>query len=163
MIPFGTLRLFFKISWVKKNQKAIYYLNDMFYLLIALRREGRNYDFVLLQKIYFDLISSIILHSQGDAEVTLDELMQIPWFKERTTSLSRSYIAFKNGLECLSKSTNLVPVETQVEFQRHFSLYVKSMKSLIDFDEKDEARINSLLENPDVIDEATESLFRLFE
>ena len=162
MIPFKTLRAMFRIPWVRKNHDAVQIINNMFYLLLALYRSGRYQDFCCLYKIYFMMIESFALYGRNEAKDTIDQLLGIPWFRERQHVLYRSIAAYNRVIESMEKEEREgASIEIQMDIKRNVTAFVVVLKSLTHFDERDEARVNTLLAEPVIMDDALNKIFKL--
>jgi len=164
MIPFTTLRALFRIEWVRENSEAVQILNKMFYLLIALHRSHRRQDFRRLYKIYFMMFDSFTLYGRNETKDIVDQLLQIPWFSEHKGDLYRSMVAYKRVIQSIMKGEGESPsVEIQMEINKNVTAFVMALKSLIHFDERDEARVNELLAQPAIMDNALDKIFKLLD
>ena len=164
MIPFKVLRKIYSISWTKDNRDAIQLLNKTFYLMIALNRSHRIQEFLCLQKTFFLMIDSFILYGRSGAKELVDQLLAIPWIYERKGDFYRSIIAYNRLIVIIRKAgTNQPSRHLQEEIQKHAAIFVSAFKQFTNFNEKDEARIKQLLENPSIMNDALKEIYRLSE
>jgi len=164
MIPFTALRAVFRIRWVRDHGEAVQFLNKMFYLLIALHRSHRLQDFRRLHKIYFMMFDSFVLYGRYESKDTVEQILQIPWFSEHKGDLYRSMAAYKRVIHSMMKEEREgSTIEVQMEINQHVTAFVKALKSLIHFDEMDEARVNSLLAQPAIMDNTLDKIYKLFD
>ena len=162
MISYVTLRTLYRIPWIRNNNNAIQILNKMFYLLLALHRMRRYHDFCYLYKIYFWMIESFILYGRGESKDFIEQLLNIPWFKERRYVLYRSIVAYKRVIKSIQKEESEGPsIVIQREINKNIKYFVVIVKILIDFDKRDENRINSLVRDPSIIDHAFQCIYKL--
>lgn len=164
MIPFRVLRKIYKVSWTKDNRDAIQLLNKLFYLMIALNRSNRIQDFLCVQKIFFLMIDSFILHGRSEAKQLLDRLLKISWINKRKAALYRSISAY-NHLIVIIRNGDIDQSSPQIqkEVQKHTANFVTAFKQFTNFNEKDEIRIRQLIDNPSIMDEALKEIYRLSE
>ena len=163
MIPFAALRAVFRIKWVKENSEAVQFLNKMFYLLIALHRSHRLQDFRRLHKIYFMMFDSFTLYGRHESKNIVEQLLQIPWFSEHKSDLYRSMAAYKRVIQSMMKeeSEGASSIEIQMEINKSVTVFVRALKSLTRFDERDEARVNALLAQSAIMDNTLDKIFKL--
>ena len=162
MIPFADLRAVFRIRWVRENSEAVQFLNKMFYLLIALHRSHRLQDFRRLHKIYFMMFDSFTLYGRNESKEIVERLLQIPWFNDHKGELYRSMAAYKRVIQSITKGEEEgASIEVQMEINKNVTAFVRALKSLIHFDEMDEARVNSLLAQPSIMDNTLDKIFKL--
>lgn len=160
MLPFATWRQVVRVPFIRENEKAVRFLSDLFYLLIALFRTRRFSDFNRLQYTYFEMIHSFAQHGRLEAKDTVDRFLQIPWFSERRRDLYRLISSYNRAMAVMHGSEgNAIPVKEQLELNRNMEDFVQSFKALIDFDEQDEARVSKLVEDPGRMDEMLEYFF----
>jgi len=154
MLPFSTWRDLFRIPWMGDNRKAVHFLSDAFYLLIALYRAGRIQDFDCLKRVYFAMIESFAQYGHSEAKDTVERVLQIAWFAEHQRDLYRLIAAYRRGLDGMraqADSGRVLP-ETQLRTNKDVEEFVQAFKALIDFGDKDEARVAYLLERPELMD-----------
>lgn len=162
MIPFKVLRNIYRVSWTKDNRDAIQLLNKMFYLMIALKRSHRIQEYLCVHRAFFLMIDSFILYRRGEAKELVDQLLEIPWIYERKADLYRSIIAYNRLIAIIKKKeTSQSLRQLQQEFQIQTSNFVSAFKQFTNFNEKDEARIKELLENPEIVDGALKEIYWL--
>lgn len=155
MLPFSVWRDVFRIPWIRQNNKAVRYLSDVFYLLIALYRAGRIQDFNCLKQVYFEMIESFAQYGHSEAKDTIDNVLRISWFAEHRRDLYRlisSYTRVIDGIQAQPPSNSYSPV-TQRRINGDIEDFVQAFKALIDFGKADEARVTDLLDRPEVMDE----------
>ncbi len=156
MLPFSTWRDVFRIPWIRDNRKAVRFLSDLFYLLLALYRAGRIQDFNCLKMVYYEMIESFAQYGRSEAKDTVDRVLQIQWFKEHRRDLYHLIASYKRvqiGLQSEADLASAQP-DTQRRVNEAFEEFVRAFKALIDFGDKDEARVRDLLERPEVMDES---------
>lgn len=108
------------------------------------------------------MLDSFALYGQHDSKNMLDQLLLIPWFRERQHDLYRSVVAYKRVIESMDKETSgSTCVETQQEINQNVRTYIEVLKSLIHFDKRDEARVNRLINDPATINNALDRIFGL--
>ncbi len=154
MLPFSTWRDVFRISWIRENRKAVRFLSELFYLLIALYRAKRTQDFNCLKQVYFEMIESFAQYGRGEAKGTVDKVLRIAWIAEHRRDLFRLISAYKrviDGMQVQQRLNGNSPA-TQREINRDIEDFVLAFKALIDFGEADEARVADLLQRPEVMD-----------
>ncbi len=156
MLPFSTWREVFRIPWMRDNRKAVRFLSDVFYLLIALYRAKRIQDFNCLKQIYFEMIESFAQYGRSEAKDTVDRVLQIAWFAEHRRDLYRLLSAYKRVIDTRQEQEGYAPTQPDVQarFNTDIEEFVTAFKTLIDFGEKDEARVCSLLAQPEIMDES---------
>lgn len=154
MLPFSTWRDLFRIPWIGDNRKAVHFLSDAFYLLLALYRSGRIQDFNCLKRVYFAMIESFAQYGHSEAKDTVERVLEIAWFAEHDRDLYRLISAYRRVLEDIRIQSG--PGGTRPEAQRRVNEgieeFVREFKVLIDFGEKDEARVAYLLDRPELMD-----------
>jgi len=156
MLSFSTWRDVFRIPWIRQNRKAVRYLSDLFYLLIALYRAGRIQDFNCLKQVYFEMIESFAQYGQSEAKDTVDKVLQIAWIAEHRRDLYRLISAYKrviDGIQAQHRRNSYSPA-TQRRINGDIEDFVLAFKALIDFGKADETRVADLLERPEVMDES---------
>lgn len=166
MLPYSTLREFFRIPLIRENREAVKFLNEAFYLLIALHRAGRLRDFNCLKCVYFEMFDSFAQYGRRDARDTLDRLLELPWFKTRHRDLLRTISSYKLVVECLNKpptDNEAYASSTQMEVNKNMVVFVKSFKELIDFNMHDENRVAEILHQPEVMDESINLITSVFQ
>jgi archaellum biogenesis ATPase FlaH len=132
--------------------------------MLALYRLNRIQEFLYLQRIYLLLIDSFMSYGMKESREILDQLLAIPWFSDRKRSLLHTIASYRQLLEGYQKERQGGYDRTAVsEYKQNTIIFVDAFKQLIDFDEKDETRISSLIENQTIIDDALENLFRDFQ
>ena len=156
MLPFSTWRDVLRIPWIHQNRRAVRYLSDLFYLLIALYRAGRIQDFNCLKQIYFEMIESFAQYGHSEAKDTVDKVLQIAWFAEHHRDLYRLISAYRrviDGMQTQHHRNNYSPA-AQRQINGDIEDFALAFKALIDFSKVDEARVADLLERPEVMDES---------
>jgi hypothetical protein len=154
MLPFSTWREVLRIPWIRENRKAVRFLSDLFYLLIALHRAGRIQDFNYLKHVYFEMIESFAQYGRNEAKDTVDRVLRIAWFAEHRRDLYRLISAYKrviDGMQVQSQLTGNSP-DRQKRVNGDIEDFVQAFKALIDFDAADDARANDLSGRPEVMD-----------
>ena len=154
MLPFSTWRELFRIPWIGDNRDAVHFLSDGFYLLIALYRAQRIRDFNCLKQVYFTMIESFAQYGHSEAKDTVDRVLQIAWFAQNRRNLYHLIAAYRrilDGMQAQSGPEGAHP-KTQWQINRDIEEFVQAFKALIDFGEKDEARVTYLLERPELMD-----------
>lgn len=154
MLPFSTWRDVFRIPWIRENRKAVRFLSDVFYLLIALHRAGRIQDFNCLKQVYFEMIASFAQYGRSEAKDTVDSLLQITWFAEHRRDLYRLISAYRRVIAGtqVQSNPNSHPPHTQRRVNGDIEDFVHAFKALIDFDDADDARANDLSKRSEVMD-----------
>lgn len=158
MLDYFALRQTFRIPWIRDNRKAIHYLSDVFYLLLALFRAGRMRDFLWLQGVYFRMLHAFAQYGRREAKATVREFLAVPWFAERRRDLYRLILAYNRVIRLLPPVEGVPPgPDRALRLRAAVRDYVDAMKSLVGFDEKDEARVRRLLRDPTRLDRCLES------
>ncbi len=163
MLPYSTLRDLFRIPWIREHREAAHYLNNMFYLLIALYRKGRMQEYYIIRNLFFGMFDSFSIYGRSQAKDAIDDMLKIPWFQERHGDLYRLIAIFKNITilmqiaESKGNTTSL-----QRETNKYVEEFIKILKALNNFNNRDESRINDLLSRPDLIDELMSNLLSDF-
>ncbi len=154
MLPFSTWRDVFRIPWIRDNRKAVRFLSDLFYLLIALYRAGRIQDFNCLKQVYFQMIESFAQYGRRDAKDTVDSVLRIPWFAEHRRDIYRMISGYRRVLESMQANAGLENAQPDVQRRINGNIdeFVQAFKALIDFSEKDDARVEELLRRPELMD-----------
>lgn len=164
MIPYNVMRAVLKISFFKENIKAIYLLNKMFYLLIALYRLHRIQEYLYLQRVYFSMMDSFILYGRNESRELLDQLLEIPWFSERKIVLYQTMASYRKMVSHIRENDDRnTTFKDQNRFRQDAESYVSSFKRLIDFDDKDDKRISELIENQSIIKDALKVIFDQYQ
>ncbi len=159
MVSYSTLREFYRIPLVKKNREAIKILRDLFYVLIALFRSSKMQEFAQLRFLYFQMIDSFAEYGRVEAKDTVDQLLEISWFRENQRNLYRLLSAYNKVIRSMSRNEHRDPAPAvQTQINRDMDNYFQAYKSLIRFDQNDEKRIEELLESRDSLDEIVRNL-----
>ena len=161
MLPLSTWREVYRIKWVSNNNEAVRFLSDVFYLLMALYRQRRFQEFNRLQRLYFMMIDSFAQYGRAEAKDTMDRLLEIPWFNVHRRYLDRLIAAHHRVITEVSNNVNdrLATPDQQMEMNRHVAEFFYCLKQLTHFDDKDEARIQSLVENEDTLNALLENVY----
>lgn len=161
MVSFSTWRSFYRIPLIRKNRKAIRILRDMFYVLIALYRISKMQEFSLLGHLYFKMIDSFAQYGSVEAKDTVDQILEIPWFRDNQRNLYRLLSSYNNVIQNINSNGNqFYTKSTQEQLNRDMNNFFQAYKSLNRFDEKDEKRISELLQNRNLLDEITRNLYQ---
>ena len=164
MLPFATWREVFRIPWVRENSEGVRFLSDVFYLLLALYRTRRLRDFHRLQRVYFRMIDSFAQYGRGEAKDTVNRLLAIPWFAAHRRELYRLIAAYNHVVETLPPEEGAVPSpDRQATAGSHVEEFVRAFKDLTHFDEMDEARVQSLIDQPPVMEAMLEQILGMLE
>lgn len=146
MIPFSTWREIYRVRLLRENREAVRVLSDMFYLLVALYRANRIQEFCRLSALYFRMIDSFMRYDSASARETLDQVLVIPWFRQNRRHLFRLISAYRRVMAKMrEQGASVPPVPVQKSVNRDKEKFFQALKSLIDFDERDDARIVKLL------------------
>jgi hypothetical protein len=159
MLPYSTLRDFFRIPWVHDNREAVHYLSNMFYLLIALYRSGRKREYYIVRNVFFEMFDSFAIYGRSQARDVLGDLLQIPWFHEHQRDLYRLISIFKHITSLLHdarRNNNAAPL--QQETNKNVEEFIVILKALNNFNHRDESRINDLLSRADLLDALMDNL-----
>lgn len=159
MLPYSTLREFFRIPWIREHRAAVHYLSNMFYLLIALYRSGRKQEYYIVRNIFFEMFDSFAIYGRSQAKDVLGDLLQIPWFHEHQRDLYRLIAIFKqltSSLLEVKDRNDTIPL--QQEINNNVEEFIKVLKALNNFNTRDESRINDLLKRSDLMDELMKNL-----
>jgi len=161
MISFTTWRTIYRIPLLRENRQAIRILRDIFYVLIALHRESRLHEFSQLRYVYFRMIDSFAQYGRTDAKITIDQIVEIPWFRDNQRDLYRLLSLYNNVVQNLPVHNNS-PLSRDIQEQLNADMdkFFQTYKTLVSFDARDEERINKLLENREILGMITESLCR---
>lgn len=155
MIPYSTLREMFRIPWIMENREAIHFLNDIFYLLVALFRARRMRDFCWLQNIFFEMIDSLALYGQEEDKNTVEHLLRIAWFQAHQQDFYDSMFAFMQVISSIREAEEQgVTVAKQKEINKHVKKFGYAFKEVINFNQKDDERVTRLLKSPELMDES---------
>lgn len=159
MLPFATLRELFRIPWVYENREAIHVLSEMFYLLVALFRARRMQEFCWLQNIFFNMIDSFVLYGRRDAKTTIDQLLNIPWFRTHQRDLYRAIAAYNRVIASIREAEEKGPsIARQKLAKKHVKEFAYAFKEIINFNEDDDERVLRLLNNRELIDKLLEKI-----
>lgn len=146
MIPFSTWREIYRVRLLRENREAVRILSDMFYLLVALYRANRIQEFCRLSALYFRMIDSFMRYDSASARETLEEVLAIPWFRQNRQQLFRLISSYRRVMERMREhDTSVPPVSVQKTVNKDKEKFFQALKSLMDFDERDDARIAKLL------------------
>jgi hypothetical protein len=163
MLPYSALRGLFRIPWVREHRVAVHYLNNMFYLLIALYREGRMRDYYIVRNLFFEMFDSFSIYGRSQAKDAINDLLDIPWFQQHHIELYRLIAIFKNITLLLKQAgSDGDAVALQRETNKAVEEFIKIFKTLNNFNNRDESRINDLLNRPDLMDTLMEHLLSDF-
>ena len=159
MLPYSTLRDFFRIPWVRDNREAVHYLSNMFYLLIALYRSGRKHDYYIVRGLFFEMFDSFAIYGRSQAKNVLEDILKIPWFHEHQIDLYRLISQFKHINMLLHEADRKGnAVSLQQETNRAVDEFIKLMKSVNNFNNRDESRIKDLLTRAGLLDAVLEGV-----
>lgn len=153
MLPYSTLRDLFRIPLVRDNREAVHYLSDLFYLLFALYRSGRMHEYYVARSLFFEMFESFAIYGRSQAKDVLDDLIKIPWFREHQRDLYRLIAIFKNITYLLPKvegEENVISL--QQETNKNVDEFINALKTINNFNNRDESRINYLLSRTDLMD-----------
>ncbi len=160
MLPFSTWREVFRIPWVRRNSQAVRLLSDVFYLLMALYRTRRLQEFSQLRCVFFEMIDSFAQHGRSDAKDTVDELLKISWFQVRHRDLYRMIGSYNRVIAGMSgQRHNCLSMATQQRINEDAEDFVVALKKLAHFDERDEVRVNALVQQPELMDVMVKEIF----
>ena len=159
MVSFSTWRAFYRIPWLRENREAVRILRDMFYLLVALYRADKLQEFARLRYLYFKMIDSFAQYGRVGAKDTVDQLLEIRWFRDHRRDLYRLIASYNRVVRNVLDTEGKIPsVSAQTQINRDMDIFFHAFKSLMHFDERDEDRVNKLLENRKFLDEMLENL-----
>jgi hypothetical protein len=163
MLPYSALRSLFRIPWVRDHREAVHYLNNMFYLFIALYRKKRMQEYYIVRDLFFEMFDSFAIYGRSQAKDALEDMLKIPWFYQHHGDLYRLIAIFKNITvlkhEVESKGNT---VALQRETNRNVDEFIKILKAITNFNDRDESRIYDLLSQPGLIDELLNNLLSDF-
>ena len=158
MVSFSTWRAFYRIPWLRQNREAVRILRDMFYVLVALYRAGKVQEFSRLRYLYFKMIDSFAQYGRMAARDTVDQLLGIPWFRDNRRHLYRLIAAYNRVVRNVLDTENRIPsVSAQERINKDMDIFFHALQALMDFDERDESRVNQLLQNQEFLDEMLDS------
>jgi hypothetical protein len=154
MVSVSTWRAFYRIPLIRENKEAVRILRDLFYVLVALHRANRIREFFQLREVYFKMLDSFAQYGRVDAKDTVDQILQIPWFRDNQRDLYRLIASYNNVIRKMPGKkgqplSGIVQKQVNKEMDTFFLIY----KSLMRFDERDNIRINKLLQNREGLDE----------
>lgn len=159
MLPYSTLRDFFRIPWVRDNREAVHYLSNMFYLLVALYRSGRKQEYYVVRNIFFEMFDSFAIYGRSQAKDVLVDLLKIPWFHEHQRDLYRLISIFKHITSSLHEVKGKSDtISLQQEINKNVEEFIDALKAVNNFNYRDESRINDLLKRPELIDALMKNL-----
>jgi hypothetical protein len=159
MVSFSTWRAFYRIPWLRENREAVRILRDMFYLLVALHRADKLQEFSRLRYLYFKMIDSFAQYGQVSARDTVNQILGIPWFREKRRDLYRLIAAYNRVIRVALDAEGQIPsVSAQERINKDMDIFFHALKSLMHFDGRDEDRVNKLLQNRQFLDEMLENL-----
>jgi hypothetical protein len=152
MLPYSTLRNLFRIPWIRKNREAAHYLNNMFYLLIALYRKGRMQEYYIVRNLFFEMFDSFSIYGRSQARDAINDMLEIPWFQHHHMELYRLIATFKHITLLLRKEESKGDAAAlQRETNKYVEEFIKIFKTVNNFNHRDEARIDDLLSRPDLM------------
>ena len=164
MLPFTVWCNVFRIPWIRENRKAVHFLSDTFYLLLALYREHRLQDFNSLKYIYFSMIDSFAQYGKKEAKDTIDQLLLIPWFHNNRGDVYRMIMAYNQIIDCmLEEKRHGFSFENSDKMNKFISIYIQAFKMVINFDAKDEMRIINLQSQPETMSELLQHIMALIK
>lgn len=109
------------------------------------------------------MFDSFSLYGRSQARNAINDLLKIPWFQQHHIDLYRLIAIFKHitilRQEDESKENT---ISIQRETNRNVEEFIKILKALINFNDRDESRINDLLSRPDLIDALMNNLLTDF-
>jgi hypothetical protein len=153
VLPYSALRDLFRIPWIREHREAAHYLNNMFYLLVALYRKGRMQEYYIVRNLFFEMFDSFSIYGRSQAKSVIDDMLKIPWFQQHLGDLYRLIAIFKHITLLLQKADSKGnSVSLQRETGKYVEEFIKTYKKLNNFDNRDESRINDLLSQPDLMD-----------
>lgn len=159
MLPFTVWRSVFRIPWIRENRKAVHFLSDTFYLLLALYREHRIQEFNSLKHIYFSMIDSFAQYGKKEAKDTISQILLIPWFQNNRGNMYRMIMAYNQLIDCmLEEKQHGFSFENSNKINKYISTYIQAFKEVIGFDIKDEMRITNLQSKPEIMNELLQSI-----
>lgn len=161
MVPYSVWRQAFRIPWVRENSDAVRFLSDIFYLLLALYRSRRFHDLQRLQSLYFRMIDSFAQFGRAEAKGTVDDLLAVPWFRQRRRDVYRLIVAYNRIIQLSDQGDADTPgtFESQTRALEYVEDFVRSFKAITDFGAEDEARVDGLVEDPEAIDSMLAEIF----
>jgi len=161
MVPYSVWRQAFRIPWVRENSDAVRFLSDVFYLLLALYRSRRFHDLQRLQSVYFRMIDSFAQYGRSEAKNTVDDLLAVPWFKQRRRDVYRLIIAYNRIARQAGQGDVDAPgtFESQAQGLEYVEDFVRCFKALTDFGDEDEARVDGLVDDPEAMDAMLTEIF----
>ena len=158
MVSFSTWRAFYRIPWLRENREAVRILRDMFYVLVALYRADKLREFSRLRYLYFKMIDSFAQYGRVGARDTVNQLLEIPWFRENRRDLYRLIAAYNKVVRNVLDTKGQIPsVSAQERINKDMDIFFHALKSLMHFDARDEGRVNKLLQNRKILDEMLDS------
>jgi len=161
MVPYSVWRQAFRIPWVRENSDAVRFLSDVFYLLLALYRSRRFHDLQRLQSVYFRMIDSFAQYGRSEAKNTVDDLLAVPWFRQRRRDVYRLIISYNRIVRQVGQGDADTPgtFESQAQGLEYVEDFVRCFKALTDFGAEDEARVDGLVEDPEAMDAMLAEIF----
>jgi hypothetical protein len=108
------------------------------------------------------MIDSFDLYGRQESGEIVGQLLRIQWFRDRRRALYNSLAAYKRVIKSLEKEAKEgYRTDIQMEVHRNVSTFVLVFKSLMNFDKRDEARIDFLMREPVVMETALTNIFKL--
>lgn len=154
MLPVSAWQDFYRIPWLRENWRAVRTLKEMFYVLMALYRAGRLQEFSRLRYLYFRMIDSFAQYGRVDARDTVNQLLQIPWFRENRRDVYRLISSYNRVAPKVIQDDGHHPsIAVQTEINGDMEVFFDAFKSLVHFDEKDERRVERLLQDNEALDQ----------
>lgn len=158
MLTFSVWRSLFRIPWMKDNREAIHILSNIYLILLTLYKTRRFKDFYRLMVIFLKMIDSCALHSRKEAKSAIDQLLGIPWFKEKQQDIYRLIVCFKQlmdtlpSLESFYENDNIDPKQKLIISSSVIG-FIEGCKILINYNEFEESKVNELINNSEMLDE----------
>jgi hypothetical protein len=159
MLTLGTARAAFRIPWIRRNLGGFRFLWSTFHLLLALYRSRRYGDFYRVLGTFLEMAHSFAQYGRVEAMDTIDRLLEIPWFAGRRRELLGLVRTFNQLVEALGlRGATRPPVEPALRHvSRTVDEFVRSVKTVLGFDEEDEERVRALLAREEDLEEALEA------
>jgi hypothetical protein len=108
------------------------------------------------------MLNSFAQYGQVDAKDTVDQILQIPWFSDNQRDLYRLIASYNNVIRKMpGKGSQPSSRAAQIQVSREMDTFFQIYKSLMRFDERDDIRINGLLQNREHLDEIVLHIHRI--
>lgn len=161
MVPASAWQAFYRIPWLRENWRAVRTLREMFYVLMALYRADRLQEFARLRYLFFKMVDSFAQYGRVDAKDTVDRILEVPWFRENRRDVYRLISSYNRVVPKVIQGDAYHPsIAVQAEINSDVEHFFDAFKSLVHFDEKDERRVNRLVQNSEALDQVLEGFHK---